>query len=492
MELHDLTFGRLREAIATGALKAADVAESVLDRADSVEDSVGAFLTRATREDVLSRADDIDRAIRRGDDPGPLAGIPIAVKDNISTRGVRTTCGSRMLDGYVPPYDATAVARMVRAGAVLVGKTNLDEFAMGSSTEHSALGATRNPWDRGRVPGGSSGGSAAAVAAGEAALALGSDTGGSIRQPAGFCGVVGLKPTYGRVSRYGLVAFASSLDQIGPMSGDVTGAAAALSVMSGRDAHDASSSYEDVGDYEAAVAEGVEGMTIGLPDEYFAEGLDPEVEASVTGAAEALTRLGARLKRVSMPGVRYGIACYYVLANAEASSNLARFDGVAYGLRDRDAADLGEMYRSTRGRGFGPEVRRRIALGTYSLSAGYHDQYYGRAQRVRKTITGEFERVLSDVDVLVAPTSPTTAFAVGERLSDPLAMYLSDVYTVPASLAGVAAVSLPCGLDSGGLPIGVQLMAGAFREAELFRAAGAHERARGGPGPAAPLGGKLP
>jgi len=471
----------VRKGLSAREFSARELAAAVLDRIESVEPSVRAYLRVRGRDEVLADAASADRARDTGGAAGPLAGVPVAIKDNIVTRGLVTTAGSRILEGFVPPYDATAVERLRGAHAVIVGKTNLDEFAMGSSSENSAFGPTRNPHDLSRVPGGSSGGSAAAVAAGEAVLSLGSDTGGSVRQPAGFCGVVGVKPTYGRVSRYGLIAFASSLDQIGPIAADVEGAAALLSAVAGPDPRDSTTAALAVPDFASALDEGARGVTIGLPAECFGAGLDAEVGEAVLSAVDLLKREGALVRSVSLPHTGHGIATYYLVADAEASSNLARYDGMKYGLRAPVEGDLVDSYSATRSGGFGSEVRRRIMLGTFALSAGYRDEYYVRAQRVRTLIARDYARAFGEVDAIVTPTSPTTAFRLGERIDDPLAMYLSDVYTTQANLAGVAAMSLPCGLSAQGLPIGLQITVDAFRERDMFRIARAFERAVGLP-----------
>ncbi|MCD4691228.1 Asp-tRNA(Asn)/Glu-tRNA(Gln) amidotransferase subunit GatA, partial [bacterium] len=423
----------------------------------------------------------IDDARARGERLGPLAGIPVAVKDNISTRGLGTTCASKMLAAYEPPFDATVISRLLAAGAVIVGKTNMDEFAMGSSNEHSAFGIVRNPWGLSRVPGGSSGGSAAALAAGEAVLALGSDTGGSVRQPAGFCGVVGMKPSYGRVSRYGLVAFASSFDQIGPMARDVEGAAALFDVIAGVDEMDATSVDDPVADCRTAARSDVTGLTVGVVADCFTEGTDPAVAGAVKNTIEALENVGVSVREVSLPRLSYGAAAYYLVADAEASANLARYDGVKFGHRSGDRRDLDSMYAATRAEGFGAEVRRRIMLGTYALSAGYYDRYYATAQRARALIADDVRKALAGVDAIVGPVSPTTAFGLGEHVDDPLSMYLSDIFTVPANLAGVAAISVPCGLSPDGLPIGFQITVDRHSEPTAFALAGAVERAVGGP-----------
>jgi aspartyl-tRNA(Asn)/glutamyl-tRNA(Gln) amidotransferase subunit A len=480
MELHELTFSQVRSGLSDGSFSSRDLVESALDRIERVEPAVSAFVTLRERAELLAEADAADTGRASTDAPSPLLGLPVAVKDNISTRGLRTTCGSRMLEHYVPPYDATAVARLREAGAVIVGKTNMDEFAMGSSNENSAFGPTRNPWAAARVPGGSSGGSAAAVAAGMVPLALGSDTGGSVRQPASFCGVVGAKPGYGRVSRYGLVAFASSLDQIGTMSNDVEGAAALLSAIAGVDPRDSTTADEPVPRLLDGVDGDLSGITVGVPEECFGEGLDPHVERKVRDAISVVGDLGAVVAPVTMPHLEHGIASYYLVADAEASANLARYDGVKYGRRAAGADDLEALYTLSRSEGFGAEVKRRIMLGTYALSEGYYDAFYLKAQQVRTLLKRDFERAFESVDALLTPTSPTTAFAAGERIDDPVSMYLSDVYTVPANLAGAAALSVPCGLSGSGLPVGLQITVGQFREPTMFRIARAYERAAGG------------
>ncbi|MCA9599627.1 MAG: Asp-tRNA(Asn)/Glu-tRNA(Gln) amidotransferase subunit GatA [Myxococcales bacterium] len=488
-EILTLPAAELARRVRSGELSAVQVAETSLAVARAKAE-LGAFLHLAD-DAVLASARDIDARRGRGEPLGALAGVPVAVKDALCTRDAPTTAGSRILtrsgqvqDGWRPPYDATVVARLRAADALIVGKTNMDELAMGSSTENSAFGPARNPWDPTRTPGGSSGGSAVAVAAGIAPLSLGSDTGGSIRQPAAFTGVVGIKPSYGRVPRTGLVAFASSLDQVGPFARDVKSAARLLSVIAGHDARDSTSSPEVVGDYEAACDRDVRGLKVGVPSEYFAEGLDPEVEHSVRAAVAELEGAGAEIVEVPMPHTRYGVATYYVIATAEASSNLARLDGVRFGLRrEPPQGGLAAMYGHTRDAGFGAEVKRRILLGTYVLSAGYYDAYYLKAQRVRTLVRRDFEQAFERVDVLATPTSPTPAFALGERVDDPLAMYLADVYTLPASLAGVSALSVPVGptkarADRPALPVGLQLIAPAFAEERLCTVAAAVERAR--------------
>ncbi len=517
MRLYDLTIHEARRLLDEGEISAVELTRAVLDRILEVDNDIRAYLTltpevaleqaaeaavgATSRSPVVgatsrspavgaTRRSPVVGATRRSPVVGatsrspvvgatsrsPVQGIPLAVKDVLCTAGVPTTCGSRILEDFVPPYDATAVARLRAAGMVLLGKTNTDEFAMGSSTENSAFFPTCNPWDLSRVPGGSSGGSAAAVAAGECLGALGTDTGGSVRQPAAFCGVVGLKPTYGRVSRYGLVAFASSLDQVGVLAKDVTDAAILLGVIAGHDPLDSTSADVPVPDYTAALTGDIRGMRVGVPGEYFIPGMQAEVEAAVRAAVEKLAELGAEIEEVSLPHTEYALPVYYLIAPAEASANLARYDGVRYGLRV-EAGDLEETYRATRGAGFGPEVKRRIMLGTYALSAGYYDAYYLKAQKVRTLIKQDFDRAFERVDVLVAPTTPTTAFRLGEKVDDPLQMYLSDIFTLSVNLAGICAISLPCGFDAQGLPIGMQVMGPAFGEEAILRVAHAYEQA---------------
>lgn len=446
-----------------------EITQAVLDRIDAVEDKVRAFVT-PTSELALQAATEADERIGRGEGIGPLTGIPIAIKDNMCTRGTKTTCSSKMLANFVPPYDATVIEKLAAAGTVMVGKTNLDEFAMGSSTENSAFFTTRNPWDLSKVPGGSSGGSAAAVAADEAIVALGSDTGGSIRQPASFCGVVGMKPTYGRVSRYGLVAFASSLDQIGPFSKDVTDCATLLQAISGKDPCDSTSVDLTVPDFSAALKDDVKGLKIGIPKELFAQGVMPEIGDAVMKAVEVLVGLGAECRELSMPIMEYTLPTYYILAPAEASSNLARFDGVRYGHRSAHATDTLSMLSKTRDEGFGAEVKQRIMIGTYALSAGYYDAYYLKAQKVRTLVRQAYDEAFSEFDVLISPTSPVPAFGIGERSDDPLAMKLADVCTIPVNMAGIPAVSINCGFHDG-LPIGMQIMGKAFDEETILRVA---------------------
>jgi aspartyl-tRNA(Asn)/glutamyl-tRNA(Gln) amidotransferase subunit A len=464
----------IAEAVRTGTVRASDIVDDTLERIDAGDADLHCFLT-VMADHARERAAEIDAAVQAGVDPGPLAGVPVALKDNLCTKGTLTTCSSKILGNWVPPYDATVVERLRAAGAIVVGKTNLDEFAMGSSTENSAFGPTRNPWDTSRVPGGSSGGSAAAVAAGFVPLALGSDTGGSIRQPASLCGVVGVKPTYGLVSRYGLIAFASSLDQIGTFASTVEDAALGLEAIAGHDPLDSTSFDRAAPSLVESLFEGVAGMRVGVIDEFAAE-VSPSCAAATSAAAEALSAAGAKVERVSVPEVLHGLAAYYVIAPAEASSNLARYDGVRYGLRV-DAPDVATMNALTRGAGFGLEVRRRIMIGTYALSAGYYDEYYGQAQRVRTLVARAFERAYRDFDVLLAPMTPSVAFAFGEKTKNPLDMYVSDVCAVPSNLAGHPAVSVPFALGEADMPVGVQVLAPALGETVMLRTAMALETA---------------
>lgn len=469
-----MTALELAAAVRSGERTAREVVDEHLAQIDAREHDVHAF-NHVMVDAARSAADAVDAAVARGDDPGGLAGVPVALKDNLCTRGIPTTCGSRILDGWQPPYTATVVDRVTAAGGIPIGKTNLDEFAMGSSTENSAFGPTRNPHALDRVPGGSSGGSAAAVAAGFAPLALGSDTGGSIRQPASLCGVVGVKPTYGRVSRYGLVAFASSLDQIGPFATSVADAALLLEIIGGHDPLDSTSIADSSPGLREVLDRGVDGLRVGIIEELTAaEGMQAEVAAAVEQAALTLEKEGATIDRVSVPSTEYGLSAYYLIAPAEASSNLARYDGVRYGLRV-DGPDTATMNARTRDAGFGPEVKRRIMLGTYALSAGYYDAYYGQAQRIRTLIIRDFDRAYDQFDVLLSPTAPTTAFELGAKTTDPLSMYLSDVCTIPTNLAGHPAMSVPFGTDGSGLPIGVQVLAPALGEPVMFRVARALE-----------------
>ena len=465
-----------RQQLESGEVSARELTDHHLARIEAVDSNVHAFL-EVTADRARADADRLDEARAAGEDLPPLAGVPIAIKDNLCTKGIRTTCSSRMLESFVPPYESTVTDRLWRSGAVLIGKTNLDEFAMGGSTETSAFGPTANPWNTEHVPGGSSGGSAAAVAAGECMASLGSDTGGSIRQPASFCGVVGLKPTYGRVSRYGLVAFASSLDQVGPFATSVSDAAELLQAIAGEDPRDSTCLRAPVPNYSDRLGRSVTGLRIGVVRECFdQEGLDPQVKASVLAAADLLQSLGAELVDVSCPRFNDGIATYYVIAPSEASANLARYDGVKYGFRADDASSLAAMTARSRAEGFGSEVQRRILIGTYALSAGYVDAYYRKAQQVRTLIRRDFETAFTTVDVLLTPTAPSTAFAAGAHADDPLAMYLADLLTIPANLAGLPAINVPCGFDSAGLPIGVQLIGNVLEEPLLLQVAHQYEQ----------------
>jgi len=468
MDLNLLTVASTRTAIAERSVTATQLAESFYKKIEAEDSEINAYLT-LSKERALAQAGRIDTLAGKGDPLPPLAGVPVAIKDVMVTRGVRSTAGSKILGNYIPPYDSTAVARLEEAGAVILGKTNCDEFAMGSSTENSAYGPVRNPRDKSRVPGGSSGGSAACVAAGTAVAALGSDTGGSIRQPAAFCGVVGVVPTYGRVSRYGLIAFASSLDHIGPLTKTVKDSALILRYIAGRDPLDSTSAEVPVPDYVAEIEKPVQGLKIGIPKEYFAEGLDPEVRATVETAIAKLEEAGCKSVPISLPHTPYAVPTYYLVATAEASSNLARFDGVRYAYRSKTAKSLSQMYRSTRDEGFGAEVKRRIMLGTYALSAGYYDAYYLKAQKVRTLLTRDFENAFQSVDAIVTPTTPTPAFKLGEKTDDPLAMYLADIYTVTADLVGIPGISVPCGKSKSGLPIGVQILGRHFDEPTILR-----------------------
>jgi len=473
VKLHEATIHDLHDLLRTRQISSEELTRSVLERIESVESLVHAYVT-VTAELALEQAREADRRRAAGED-NPFLGVPVALKDVISTKGVRTTCSSRMLEDFVPIYDAHVTERLKSLGAVLVGKTNMDEFAMGSSTENSAFFTTLNPWDLARVPGGSSGGSAAAVAADEAIFALGSDTGGSIRQPASLCGVVGMKPTYGAVSRYGLVAFASSLDQIGPLTKDVTDCALVMNAIAGHDPRDSTSLSFQVPDYTRALVPDLKGVRVGVPREYFAQGIEPEVEALVRAAIERLRELGAEVGEVSLPHTGYGLASYYIIAPAECSANLARYDGVKYGYSAEDAESMWDGYFKTRARGFGTEVKRRIMLGTYALSSGYYDAYYLKAQKVRTLIKRDFDEAFERFDVLAAPTSPTVAFKVGERADNPLAMYASDVCTIPVNLAGLPGISVPCGFAND-LPVGLQLIAPPLGEEMMLRAAYAYEQ----------------
>ena len=476
IDLNILTVESARTAIAERQITATALVEAFYAKIAADDAAIHAWLTLA-REAALERAGQVDRLAGTGDALPPLAGVPIGIKDVMVTRGLRSTAGSKILENYIPPYTCTAVARLEAAGAIVLGKLNCDEFAMGSSNENSAYGPVHNPRDLSRVPGGSSGGSAAAVASGMAVAALGSDTGGSIRQPAAFCGVVGLMPTYGRVSRYGLIAFASSLDHIGPLTRTVKDAAILLRHIAGRDPLDSTSADVPVPDYAAEIGKPVKGLRLGVPKEYFGEGLDPEIRAAVEAAIQTLAAAGCEVVPVSLPHTRYAIPTYYLVATAEASANLARFDGVRYGYRAKGARTLSEMYRRSRDEGFGAEVKRRIMLGTYALSAGYYDAYYLKAQRVRTLLTQDFLTAFEQVDALVTPTTPTLPFKLGEKVEDPLAMYLNDIYTVTADLVGVPGISVPCGTSKSGLPIGLQIQGRHFDEATILRLAHAYEHA---------------
>lgn len=474
--LHKLTLADLQKQFTAGEVTARDIVQSYTLRINQVEPKIKAYITQ-TKDAAMAQAEALDGKLKGWRRTTPLMAMPVAVKDNICTEGVLTTCASRILGNFVPPYDATVIARLRQLGYLLIGKTNLDEFAMGSSTENSAFGPSRNPWNVGCVPGGSSGGSAAAVAADECAAALGSDTGGSIRQPAALCGVVGFKPTYGRVSRYGLVAFASSLDQIGPITKDVTDAAIMLNAIAGHDPLDSTSANLPVPDFTRAFKKkDLKKLKVGVPREFFEEGLDPEVEQAVRAAIDELKNLGGEIREISLPTTDYAVAIYYLIATAEASSNLARFDGVKYGLRTKQTRDLLDMYMKTRQEGFGPEVKRRIMLGTYALSAGYYDAYYGKAQAARTMTKQDFDEAFKEVDLIVTPVTPTPAFKLGEKSEDPLQMYLSDIFTISVNLAGLPAIALPCGFSKAGLPIGLQLIGRPFEEDTILRAARAYEQ----------------
>jgi aspartyl-tRNA(Asn)/glutamyl-tRNA(Gln) amidotransferase subunit A len=466
----------LHQQLVSKARSATEITQEVLERVHQLEPTLHSFLS-ITADRAIAQAKHVDAQIAAGSDIGLLAGIPVGIKDNLCTKGIPTTCGSHILENFLPPYESTVTQKLAGAGAVMVGKTNMDEFAMGSSTENSAYQVTANPWDVARVPGGSSGGSAAAVAADECVVSLGSDTGGSIRQPASFCGVVGLKPTYGLVSRFGLVAYASSLDQIGPFGRSVEDAAILLGAIAGYDPKDSTSLKIEVPDYTQYLIPDLKGKRVGVITETFGEGLDGVVADAVHKAIQQLKDLGATVREISCPRFRYGLPTYYVIAPSEASANLARYDGVKYGFRSKDAENLISMYTQTRAKGFGAEVKRRIMIGTYALSAGYYDAYYLKAQKVRTLIKQDFEKAFESVDVLVCPTAPTTAFKAGEKTADPLSMYLSDLMTIPVNLAGLPGLSLPCGFDDRGLPIGLQIVANVLREDQMFQVAYAYEQA---------------
>jgi aspartyl-tRNA(Asn)/glutamyl-tRNA(Gln) amidotransferase subunit A len=473
LKLNEMTILGLRKLLDSREVKVKDALDDVYARIDAVEDRIKAFIT-ITRDEAYKGVDRAQASIDSGRG-SLLTGIPVAVKDNMCTKGILTTCASKILHNFIPPYECTVTGKLKSQDYIIVGKANMDEFAMGSSTENSSVHTTRNPWNIDCVPGGSSGGSAASVAAGECIAALGSDTGGSIRQPAALCGIVGLKPTYGRVSRYGLVAFASSLDQIGPLTKDVSDSAAMMNVISGHDPLDSTSVPVDVPDFMASLGKDIHGLRIGIPKEYFIEGIDKEVEQAVHDAIKKLEALGAKAVAVSLPHTGYATATYYLLATSEASSNLARYDGVKYGLRV-EGKDLLDMYMNTRAKGFGAEVKRRIMLGSYALSSGYYDAYYKKAQQVRTLIKNDFDNAFKEVDVIVTPTSPTPAFRVGEKAADPLQMYLSDIFTISVNLAGVPAISLPCGFTKANLPVGLQIIGKSFDEATILKAAHAYEQ----------------
>lgn len=475
MKLYEMTLKEVSEKIRKQEITALELTKTILDRIKEVEPHVDAYIT-ITEEQALSRAKEIDEKIKAGEEVSVLAGIPMAVKDNICTDGIKTTCASKMLENFIPPYDATVVKKLNDAGAVMVGKTNMDEFAMGSSTENSHFKNTKNPWDLDKVPGGSSGGSAAAVAAGQAFYALGSDTGGSVKQPAALTGLVGLRPTYGRISRYGLIAFGSSLDQVGIFTKDVTDCSIVLRELAGKDCMDGTSAEVEVVDYEKYLDKDMSNIKIGIPKEYFVEGIDEDVKAAVLDGVEKLKELGATVKEISLPHTDSAIATYYVLAPSEASSNLARFDGIRYGYKAKDYNSLEELYTKTRTEGFGDEVKRRIMIGTYALSAGYYDAYYKKSLKVRTLIKQDFVDAFKEVDVIIAPTAPNVAFNIGEKTSDPMAMYMEDACTIPSCLAGVPGMSIPCGFK-GGLPIGMQIIGNYFDEATMLKVAHAFESA---------------
>ncbi len=474
MELHQLTIHELQKLIQNGEVSSTQITRSVFSRIDEVEERIHSYI-RLMKDEALAAAARADEDIKNGN-IRPLTGIPVALKDIVCTKGITTTCGSNILHNFVPPYDATVVEKLSAAGAVFVGKANMDEFAMGSSTETSFFGPTRNPWDLERIPGGSSGGSATAVAADECIASIGSDTGGSIRQPAALCGVVGLKPTYGRVSRFGLIAFASSLDQIGPFTKDVEDCAIMMNVLAGYDPRESTSVKMEVPDYRQFISRDISGWKVGIPKEYFVEGIDPEVSAAINGAIDTVKKCGGQCIDISLPHTQYSVAVYYIIAPAEASSNLARYDGVKYGYRASGERDLMEMYRKTRMEGFGEEVKRRIMIGTYALSAGYYDAYYGKASQVRALIRRDFDEAFRECDIILTPTTPTPAFKIGEKTDDPLQMYLSDIFTISTNLAGIPGISVPCGFTAAGLPIGVQFLAGHFEEGKLLQIASAFEK----------------
>lgn len=479
MELYQLTAEKLSELLAKKECSSVELTQSVLDRIQKKDPEIGAYLT-VSGEEALKKAAEVDEKRGKGETLSPLAGIPMGIKDNICTRGIRTTCASRILENFVPPYDAFVMEKLHAADAVILGKLNMDEFAMGSSTENSYFQKTHNPWNLDCVPGGSSGGSAASVASGEAVVSLGSDTGGSIRQPAAYCGIVGLKPTYSSVSRYGLVAFASSLDQIGPLGRSVRDVAMLYSAICGRDPHDATSALREYPDFAAGIKKDITGLRVGIPKEYFGEGVSEDVKTAVWNVARTLEKAGAVLVDVSLPSTDYALSAYYIIASAEASSNLARFDGVKYGYRAKEYANLTEMYENTRSEGFGAEVKRRIMLGTYVLSSGYYDAYYKKAKFTQLRIQEEFRSAFDSCDLLLAPTTPETAFRLGERVDDQVKMYMNDILTVTVNIAGLPGLSMPCGFDRKGLPVGCQLIGPKFSEQTLFNAASVWENTLGG------------
>lgn len=473
-----LTAVTLGKKIKAGEVSVAEAAKACMDSIERYDSEYNCFVTVADREGVMKQAEEIQKKIDNGELTGPLAGVPVAIKDNMCLNGMLTTCSSKILSNFVPTYTSEAVEKLIEAGMVIVGKTNMDEFAMGSTTETSYYGETKNPWDKNKVPGGSSGGSAAAVAAEEVVCALGSDTGGSIRQPASFCGVTGIKPTYGRVSRYGLIAYGSSLDQIGPLAKDVTDCAALLEIISQYDKKDSTSVNRDDNDFTGALVDDVKGLKIGLPRDYFSEGLDPDIKDAVYAAAKKLEEKGAIVEEFDLGMVEYTIPTYYIIAAAEASSNLERFDGVKYGYRTDSYTDLHNMYKKSRSEGFGPEVKRRIMLGSFVLSSGYYDAYYVKALKAKALIKQAYDKAFEKYDIILGPVAPTTALKMGESLSDPIKMYLGDVYTVPVNLAGLPGISLPCGYDRDGMPIGLQMVSDAFNEKTIIRAAYAYEQTR--------------
>ena len=475
MELYQLGAHELNQKLSAREIGSREIVKSLLERIGVVEEKIRSFMT-VTEDESYRMADEADKRFSKGEGVTPLTGIPFVIKDNMCTKGVLTTCSSKILRNFTPPYDATVVELLKEAGAVIIGKANMDEFAMGSSNENSAFEVTHNPWDLKRVPGGSSGGPAAAIAADEGIVALGSDTGGSIRQPSALCGVVGFKPTYGRVSRYGLVAFASSLDQIGPITKDVTDCALTMDVIAGRDRRDATSADVPVPDYTESLKSDIKGLKVGIPKEYFIEGMDKEVEKSIRDTIGKFEELGATCVDISLPHSEYAVAIYYIIATAEASSNLARFDGVQYGHRSKDPETIWQMYGETKDEGFGAEVKRRIMLGTYVLSSGYYDAYYLKAQKVRTLMKNDFVDAFKEVDIILSPTSPTPAFKIGEKMDDPLQMYLSDIFTIPANISGIPAISIPCGFTKNGLPIGLQIQGPFFAEDKVIQAAYAFEQ----------------